>query len=125
MTKKRFLKSIHVFITAFFIISSTNHLAYSKDMAAKQNLSPKALRAMARIYIAAENYEKAEPLLEQALSMAKISGEKEELCTGLLDAAWLLHKQNRLEKAEKFCELGLKLQKSRKSSLYSLLHAES
>ncbi|MDD5458283.1 MAG: tetratricopeptide repeat protein [Phycisphaerae bacterium] len=65
---------------------------------------------MARVYMAAENYEKAEPLLEQAISMAKMVNSDEELSACLLDASWLLHKQNRLDKAEQLCELGLKLQ---------------
>jgi len=110
MPKKISLIFICIFTVFLFFISSAPLCAKPKDGLVKRKLSSKTLRAMARVYMAAENYEKAEPLLEQALSMAKITNSDEELSACLLDASWLLHKQNRLEKAEQFCELGLKLQ---------------
>jgi len=110
MMKKNYSIFASAITTAVILALFLPLLGYSQETQEPKTFSPKALRAMARIYMATDNYDKAEPILEQALSLAKISGSDTELCGSLLDASWLFHKQNNLEKAEEFCELGLKLQ---------------
>ena len=80
-----------------------------------QNIkSPKCttLRRMARVYMAFGEYAKAQPLAEQALTLAKTSDVSDsELAMCLLDLATLYNSQNKLLDAEKMCTLGLQLQK--------------
>jgi tetratricopeptide (TPR) repeat protein len=76
-----------------------------------QSPSSKTLRSMARVYMAYGEYEKAKPLLEQALTMAKTNHDPDsELAMCLIDLATLHKNQNDLTKAKEMCELGLKLQ---------------
>src|SRR3972149_8007825 len=71
-----------------------------------------ALRAMARVYMAYGDYAKAQPLTEQALTLAKTKNASEaEVCSCLLDLAYLYKHQGRLIDAEKMCDLALELQK--------------
>ena len=59
------------------------------------NFSPKALRLMARVYMAHGDYDKAQPLLEKSLYLAKAQNTlDEELCYSLLDTAWLYQNQS-------------------------------
>jgi len=79
---------------------------------AKKSHSSKTLRTMARVYMAFGEYEKAQPLAENALILAKKRRESEsELALCFIDLATLYKYQNKLADAEKMCEMGLKLQK--------------
>jgi tetratricopeptide (TPR) repeat protein len=82
-----------------------------KKLLVKKTPSPRTLRAMARVYMAYGEYEKAQPLAEQALISAKNKNASDsELCSCLIDLAYLYNELGRLEDAEKMCVLGLKLQ---------------
>jgi tetratricopeptide (TPR) repeat protein len=68
---------------------------------------PKAMQALARICMSKGEYEKAESLIDRALSIAA-SDEIKSSC--LIDKAWIYKNQGRFEKAGKSCLLGLQLQ---------------
>jgi len=71
-----------------------------------------SLRSMARIYMASGGYDKAQPLLESALALAKRADASDsEMCACVLDLAFLYKNQGRLAEAEEMCRLGLELQK--------------
>ena len=73
--------------------------------------SCRALRSMARIYMACGDYAKAQPLAEQALIMAKDTNASDaELCSSLIDLAYLYKDIGKFEDAESMCSLGLRLQ---------------
>ncbi len=59
----------------------------------KHSSSPKTLRSMARVYMAYGEYAKAQPLAEQALTLAKRNGasnsELSMCCLRLLNHLWL------------------------------------
>ncbi len=85
--------------------------ADGKKLLVKRTPSPKTLRAMARVYMAYGEYEKAQPLAEQALVSAKNKNDSDaELCSCLIDLAYLYNELGKLEDAEKMCILGLRLQ---------------
>ena len=74
-------------------------------------LSSRSLRGMARIYMATADYAKAQPLAEQALSIARQkNADNEELGFCLIDLAYLYNCRGQLESALDRCRLGLKLQ---------------
>ncbi|HIJ66881.1 MAG TPA: tetratricopeptide repeat protein, partial [Planctomycetes bacterium] len=76
----------------------------------KTEQSCNALRSMARMHMALGNYAKAEPLAEQALSLAKtenVSDSQLSMC--LLDMAWLCKDRGRFDDAEVMCKDGLEL----------------
>jgi len=76
-----------------------------------RRVSSKSLRSMARVYMAYGEYEKAQPLVEQALASARKTNIPDyELAMCLIDTACLYNKQNKLADAEKLCEQGLELQ---------------
>jgi len=76
-----------------------------------KQVSSKTLRTMARVYMAYGEYEKAQPLVEQALTLARKTNIPDyELAMCLIDTACLYKKQNKLTSAEKMCEQGLELQ---------------
>ncbi len=73
--------------------------------------SCRSLRSMARIYMACGDYAKAQPLAEQALIMAKDTNASDaELCSSLIDLAYLYKDIGKLDDAESMCSLGLRLQ---------------
>ncbi len=78
----------------------------------RQNVqSSLALRSMARVYMACGDYQKAQPLLETALSQAQAANVSDaELCACLIDAAYLYKEQGNLSQAETMCRLGLVMQ---------------
>ena len=92
---------------------------FNNTSAAGERLNPvktgrscKALRSMARLYMAYGDYTKAQLFAEQALTLAKTRNVSDaELCSCLLDLAYLYNNQNKLADAEEMCKLGLKLQK--------------
>jgi len=73
--------------------------------------SCRALRSMARVYMAYGEYGKAQPLAERALALAKQRNvSNKELGSCLLDLAYIYNNQNKFVEAEELCILGLKLQ---------------
>lgn len=79
--------------------------------AATRNTSSRTLRAMARVYLAYGEYAKAQPLVEQALNVAKENNASEsELAMCLIDLSVAYKQQGRLTEAEKACTMGLSLQ---------------
>ncbi|MHC4226575.1 MAG: tetratricopeptide repeat protein [Planctomycetota bacterium] len=77
----------------------------------KKPFSGRALRSMARVYMASGGYEKAQPLLEGALNLAKTTDAVDsELCACMLDLAYLYKDQGKLAQAETMCLSGLELQ---------------
>lgn len=80
--------------------------------AGKSDRRCRTLRSMARIYTACGDYAKAQPLAEQALTLAQQTNVSDtELALSLLDLAYIYRDQGNPDRAEKMCELGLKLQK--------------
>lgn len=80
---------------------------------AEKNHSCKALRAMARVYMACGNYSKAQPLAEKALDLArKTEASDAELSSFCIDLAYLYKNQGRMTDAEKLCQQCLQLQKN-------------
>jgi hypothetical protein len=62
--------------------------------------------------MACGDYEKAQPLAERALRLAKAkTGSDSEICSCTLDLAYLYGNQGRLTDAEAMCKQGLDLQK--------------
>ncbi len=99
------------FLVLTFIILLIESIAWGQPQQAKKDLSCKTLRAMARVYMAYGEYTKAQPLAEQALTLAKKRGESDsELSMCLIDLATLYKNQDKLLDAQKLCEQGLKLQ---------------
>jgi tetratricopeptide (TPR) repeat protein len=68
---------------------------------------PRALQALARICMSKGEYEKAETLIDRALSAAT-SDEDKSSC--LIDQAWVYKNQGRFAQAGQSCLLGLQLQ---------------
>jgi len=78
---------------------------------AERAFSSGSLRSMARVYMACGSYEKAQPLLENALNLAKNGSTAEtETCACMIDLAYLYMNQDRLAEAETMCVKGLELQ---------------
>ncbi len=76
----------------------------------KRQLSPSTLRAMARVYMAYGQYEKAEPLAKRALAVAEKNSAPDDqrpLC--LMDLAYIYCNTGRLEQAELKCAESLEL----------------
>jgi tetratricopeptide (TPR) repeat protein len=99
------------FLVLTLIILLIESIAWGQPHQTKKALSCKTLRAMARVYMAYGEYTKAQPLAEQALTLAKSKGESDsELSMCLIDLATLYKSQDKLLDAEIMCEQGLKLQ---------------
>jgi len=80
--KTRFL------VLVFSLVLLMGSLAGGKPQQDKKGLSCKTLRLMARIYMAYGEYAKAQPLAEQALTLAKQRCESDaELAMCLIDLA--------------------------------------
>jgi tetratricopeptide (TPR) repeat protein len=62
------------------------------------------------MYMALGNYAKAQPLVEQALTLAKTNASDSQLSLCLLDLAWFYRDQGRFTDAETMCKQGLELQ---------------
>jgi len=108
--KRRNIKSIILFLFyGSFILSVCIVSAWARS--AERSYTCGSLRSMARVYMASGGYEKAQPLLEQALHLAeRTSASDIELCACVLDLAYLYKNQGKLTDAETMCRLGLKLQ---------------
>ncbi len=84
---------------------------------AKKIYTHTSLRAMARVYMASGSYDKAQPLLESALDMARTSNAPDsDVCACTLDLAYLYKNQGKLGEAETMCLSGLELQEKVYSS---------
>jgi tetratricopeptide (TPR) repeat protein len=104
-----------VLFCSLFLLGSPAALGGGRPGAAstpaRQTHSSLALRSMARVYMACGDYQKAQPLLETALSQAQATNVSDsELCACLIDSAYLYKEQGNLSQAETICRLGLALQ---------------
>ena len=103
-----FVAVIFAIILSILFVSGP---AEAKTLQAKRQISSRALRAMARVYMAYGEYDKAQPLAERALSYAKKNNAPDsELSACLIDLAWLYRYQGKLLQAQDFCREGLQLQ---------------
>ena len=106
--KQHRIKKLILIICCFVFLSSTS--AASQIRPAKITDSCKALRAMSRVYMAGGNYTKAQPLAENALTLAKSKETSDlELCKCFIDLAYLYKNQGRFSEAEDMCKRGLEL----------------
>jgi tetratricopeptide (TPR) repeat protein len=79
---------------------------------ARNAFSSSSMRSMARVYMACGSYQKAQPLLESALNLAKNTNTSDsEMCACLIDLAYLYKNQGKLVEAESMCLQGLELQR--------------
>lgn len=103
----RILILVTISASIFFMTPPAN----AKTAPVKRHFSCRALRAMARVYMAYGEYQKAQPLAEKALEYAKDNDVPDsELSTCLIDLAWLYRYQGKLTQAQQFCRDGLQLQ---------------
>ncbi len=78
---------------------------------AQRAYSSGSLRSMARVYMACGSYEKAQPLLERALNLAKKTNTADsEMCACMIDLAYLYKNQGNMAEAETMCLQGLEMQ---------------
>lgn len=99
-------------VSVFILVLAGTSIASEKAKLNKKYPSSKALRSMARVYMAYGEYAKAQPLAEQALTLAKRNKVSDsELATCLIDLATLYDYKGKLAEAEKICKSGLQLQK--------------
>jgi len=106
-TAIRNLILVTIYASIFFMAPTVN----AKAAPVKRHFSSRALRAMARVYMAYGEYQKAQPLAEKALAYAKDNDVPEsELSTCMIDLAWLYRYQGKLNQAQQFCRDGLQLQ---------------
>jgi tetratricopeptide (TPR) repeat protein len=109
--RRRNAKSVVVMavwaLVLFTAVSGTAATAY------RPGYSYKALRVMARLYMAYGDYSKAQPLVEQAVTLAAGGDAAEsELGVCFVDLAYVYKNQGRLAYAESICKLGLHLQQN-------------
>ncbi len=112
-TNRPTLKGKSFFLVLVFSLALVGtSIASEKTKPDRKHPSSKTLRSMARIYMAYGEYAKAQPLAEQALTLAKRKDASDsELAMCLIDLAMLYNYQGKSTEAEKACKLGLKLQK--------------
>jgi len=100
---------LFLLVCGIFLLSAAK--VDGKKLQLKKTPSPRTLRAMARVYMAYGEYQKAQPLAEQALISAKNKNASDtELCSCMTDLAYLYNELGRLQDAEKMCIMGLRLQ---------------
>lgn len=104
-----------IIIAIIWLISSFAFpvsIADGGTIKAQKAYSHASLRAMARVYLASGNYDKAQPFLESALDMAKSANAHDaDICACTVDLAYLYKSQGKLAEAETMCRTGLELQK--------------
>ena len=99
------------FLVLVFVLALNVNAANQISALGTSNPSCKALRSMARVYMAYGEYAKALPLLERAMNVAtKQNVSDKELSSCLIDAAYVYCNVGRLHEAEQVCNLGLQLQ---------------
>ena len=108
MLKKKKISISLIVITTILLGGMQAHAGAEKI----NKSSSRKYRSMARVYMAWGQYQKAQPLAEQALEQAKkdVVGDR-ELSACLIDLAYIYNKQNKYDQAEKVCRQGLELQK--------------
>jgi len=98
-------------LVVVFCVALLSTIANGQSKPGRTYSSSKALRSMARVYMAYGEYAKAQPLAEKALTLAQKRGACDsELAMCFIDLAVLYSGQGRPADAEKMCELGLHLQ---------------
>jgi tetratricopeptide (TPR) repeat protein len=106
--RQRIIVALVLLSSSFVIPIGT---AGARAKRAKKTYSHSSLRAMSRVYMASGNYDKAQPLLESALDLARTSNAPDsDLCACTLDLAYLYKNQGKLAEAETICLAGLDLQ---------------
>ena len=104
-------KGMIIFLILVFGLTRNVNAANGIMAPRTNNPSCKTLRSMARVYMAYGDYAKAQPLLERALKQAADNNVSDkELCSCLIDAAYVYLGLGRLSEAEQMCSLGLQLQ---------------
>jgi len=103
-------------INGIFLVLVLNLVLINSSMAnagaGGKYSSSKTLRSMARIYMAYGEYAKAQPLAEQALTLAERNEVSDcELAMCMIDLATLYLHQGKLVDAEEMCQSGMQLQK--------------
>jgi tetratricopeptide (TPR) repeat protein len=99
-----------VLAAGFSLLISNTTLAV-RTWSGRKNVSCRTLRSMARVYMAYGEYSKAQPIAEQALSLAKSRNVGDsELALGMIDLAIVYLNQGKLAEAERLCKKGLQLQ---------------
>jgi len=97
-----------LFCSSFILPAGTAGARIAQE---KKTYTHTSLRAMARVYMASGSYDKAQPLLEAALDLAKTSNAPDcDVCACAIDLAYLYKNQGRLDEAETTCLSGLELQ---------------
>jgi len=103
-------KNLFCILVCSLFLSSVAIAAGNLNVSENFN-SCKSLRSMARVYMACGDYAKAQPLAEQALIMAQDTNASDaELCSCLIDLAYLYKDIGKLDDAESLCSLGIRLQ---------------
>jgi len=101
--------SFLLLLWAFVLLSGAN--ATAKPQPGKGDRFCRTLRSMARVYMAYGAYDKAQPLVEQAMAIAEVANISEtELYLCMIDLAYVYDKQGRLVEAESMCKSGLGVQ---------------
>jgi tetratricopeptide (TPR) repeat protein len=101
----------HIFVLCLISIVLSLGIVNASATPVQNAYSSGTLRSMARVYVACGNYEKAQPLLERALNLAKdTSASDAEMCACMIDTAYLYKNQGKLAEAETMCLHGLQLQ---------------
>lgn len=100
-----------VLVLVFSVVLLGTRMANGQSKPGRIYSSSKALRSMARVYMAYGEYAKAQPLAEKALTLAQRKEACDsELAMCFIDLAVLYNNQGRPADAEKMCELGLHIQ---------------
>lgn len=104
-------KGVFLILVSILLLAGTSS-ASGKLGINENNLSSRALRSMARVYMAYGENNKAQPLTEKALALAeKENAPDSELAMCHIDLAVVYKNQNRFSEAQQLCESGLELQK--------------
>ena len=91
-----------VLMSCLFLL--TGSLSEGAVISSNKSNSCRTLRSMARVYMAYGDYIKAQPLVEQALALARANSVPEsELCWCLIDLAFLYKSQGKFDDAERLC----------------------
>ncbi|MHC4889171.1 MAG: tetratricopeptide repeat protein, partial [Planctomycetota bacterium] len=110
-TKNQLCGKSFILLSVWLLVLLNGSVVSGKPSSVKKNCPSRALRSIARVYMAYGDYAKAQPFAEQALSLARTSGASDsELCSCLIDLAYLYNNQGKLAAAEEMCKLGLELQ---------------
>lgn len=110
-------------VVATLLIAALFYARSAKSAFSPSNTScpAKTMQALARIYMSHGEFDKAESLVDKALSSVEYKEESdpaspryaeasEEKSSYLIDLAWVYKNQGRFSEAEKFCRQGLTLQ---------------